>query len=53
MEKNIIVCWNKDSAKSICDKAKESYDLVVNNFPNTQSAQAAQTKLAEINNSGN
>lgn len=25
MEKNIIVCWNKDSAKSICDKAKESY----------------------------
>ena len=35
------------------DKAKEIYDKVVTNFPNTQSAQAAQTKLAEINNSGN
>ena len=35
------------------DKAKEAYDAVVTEFPNTQSATAAQTKLAEINNSGN
>ncbi len=35
------------------DKAKETYDAVINNFPNTQSAASAQTKLAEINNSGN
>ena len=33
------------------DKAKEIYDAVVNGFPDTQSAQAAETKLAEINNS--
>ncbi len=33
------------------DKAKEIYDAVVTNFPDTQSAQAAETKLAEINNS--
>lgn len=32
------------------DKAKETYDDVITNFPNTQSAQAAETKLAEINN---
>ena len=32
-------------------KAKEIYDEVVTNFPDTQSAQAAETKLAEINNS--
>ena len=32
-------------------KAKEIYDAVVTNFPDTQSAQAAETKLAEINNS--
>ncbi len=44
---------NSYYANGDIDKAKESYDLVVNNFPNTQSAQAAQTKLAEINNSGN
>jgi tetratricopeptide (TPR) repeat protein len=35
------------------DKAKEVYDAVITDFPDTQSAQAAQTKLAEINNSGN
>ncbi|WP_026652939.1 tetratricopeptide repeat protein [Butyrivibrio proteoclasticus] len=35
------------------DKAKEIYDAVITDFPNTQSAQAAQVKLAEINNSGN
>ncbi len=35
------------------DRAKEIYDEVITNFPNTQSAQAAQTKLAEINNSDN
>ncbi|WP_034443639.1 tetratricopeptide repeat protein, partial [Butyrivibrio sp. AE2032] len=33
------------------DKAKEIYDAVITNFPDTQSAQAAETKLAEINNS--
>ena len=33
------------------DKAKEIYDAVITNFPDTQSAQGAQTKLAEINNS--
>ena len=33
------------------DKAKEVYDAVITNFPDTQSAQAAETKLAEINNS--
>ncbi len=32
-------------------KAKEVYDAVITNFPDTQSAQAAETKLAEINNS--
>ena len=32
------------------DNAKEIYAEVVNNFPDTQSAQAAETKLAEINN---
>ena len=32
-------------------KAKEVYDEVITNFPDTQSAQAAETKLAEINNS--
>ncbi len=32
------------------DKAKEIFDAVVTNFPDTQSAQAAETKLAEINN---
>ena len=35
------------------DKAKEIFDEVVTQFPDTKSAQAAQTKLAEINNSGN
>ena len=35
------------------DNAKTIYDAVVNNFPDTQSAAAAATKLAEINNSGN
>lgn len=35
------------------DKAKEIYDAVITGFPDTKSAQAAQTKLAEINNSGN
>ena len=34
------------------DKAKEYYDAVITEFPNTQSAQGAETKLAEINNSG-
>lgn len=33
------------------DKAKEAYGLVISQFPDTQSAQAAETKLAEINNS--
>ncbi len=33
------------------DKAKEIYDAVITNFPGTQSAAAAETKLAEINNS--
>ena len=32
------------------DKAKEIYDAVITNFPDTQSAQGAETKLAEINN---
>ena len=35
------------------DNAKTVYDAVVNNFPDTQSAAGAATKLAEINNSGN
>ena len=35
------------------DNAKNVYDDVVNTFPDTQSATAAATKLAEINNSGN
>ena len=35
------------------DKAKEIFDEVVTQFPDTKSAQGAQTKLAEINNSGN
>lgn len=34
------------------DNAKTIYDEVITNFPGTQSAQAAQTKLAEINNAG-
>ncbi|MBO6197064.1 MAG: tetratricopeptide repeat protein, partial [Butyrivibrio sp.] len=33
------------------DKAKEVFDAVVTNFPDTKSAAAAETKLAEINNS--
>ncbi len=33
------------------DKAKEIFDAVITNFPDTQSATAAETKLAEINNS--
>ena len=33
------------------DKAKEVFDAVITNFPDTQSAQGAETKLAEINNS--
>ncbi len=32
------------------DKAKEIFDAVITNFPDTQSAQGAETKLAEINN---
>jgi TolA-binding protein len=32
-------------------KAKEVYDAVIKDFPDTKSAQAAETKLAEINNS--
>ena len=32
-------------------KAKEVYDAVITEFPGTKSAQEAQTKLAEINNS--
>ena len=35
------------------DNAKTTYDAVITNFPDTQSASSAQTKLAEINNSGN
>ncbi|WP_029232383.1 tetratricopeptide repeat protein [Butyrivibrio sp. VCB2006] len=35
------------------ENAKTIYDLVITNFPDTQSAAGAQTKLAEINNSGN
>ncbi|SFC61268.1 tetratricopeptide repeat protein [Butyrivibrio sp. YAB3001] len=35
------------------DNAKTTYDAVITNFPGTQSASSAQTKLAEINNSGN
>ena len=35
------------------ENAKTTYDAVINNFPDTQSAAAATTKLAEINNSGN
>ncbi len=35
------------------DMAKSVYDTVINEFPGTQSASAAETKLAEINNSGN
>ena len=34
------------------DNAKTIYDEVITNFPDTQSAAAAQTKLAEINNAG-
>ena len=34
------------------ENAKTTYDAVINNFPDTQSAAAATTKLAEINNSG-
>lgn len=35
------------------DNAKVVYDKVVTDFPNTQSAQAAEAKLAEINNASN
>ena len=38
-------------ANNDLDKAKEVFDAVITNFPNTQSASAAETKLAEINNS--
>ncbi len=34
------------------DNAKTIFGEVIENFPGTQSAQAAQTKLAEINNAG-
>lgn len=43
---------NSYYANGDIDKAKTIYDIVVTNFPDTQSAAAAQTKLAEINNSG-
>ena len=33
------------------DKAKEVFDAVITNFPETQTAQAAETKIAEMNNS--
>ena len=33
-------------------KAKELYKKIVDDFPNTQSAKSAKTKLAEINSSG-
>ncbi|MCR4755264.1 MAG: tetratricopeptide repeat protein [Lachnospiraceae bacterium] len=35
------------------DNAKVIYDQVITDFPNTQSAQAAEAKLAEINNASN
>lgn len=44
---------NSYYANGDIDKAKTTYDAVITNFPDTQSASAAQTKLAEINNSGN
>ncbi|MDC7294366.1 MULTISPECIES: tetratricopeptide repeat protein [unclassified Butyrivibrio] len=44
---------NSYNAQGDTDKAKEIYDKVITDFPGTQSAQAAETKLAEINNSGN
>jgi TolA-binding protein len=44
---------NSYNAHGDTDKAKEIYDEVITNFPGTQSAAAAETKLAEINNSGN
>ncbi len=44
---------NAYNAHGDLDKAKEVYDAVITDFPNTQSAAAAQTKLAEINNAGN
>ena len=44
---------NSYYASGDIDKAKTTYDAVITNFPDTQSASAAQTKLAEINNSGN
>ena len=34
------------------DKAKEKYDLIISNFPKSQSATSSKTKLAEINNAG-
>ena len=44
---------NSYYANGDIDNAKTTYDAVITNFPDTQSASAAQTKLAEINNSGN
>ncbi len=44
---------NSYYASGDIDNAKTSYDAVITNFPDTKSAAAAQTKLAEINNSGN
>ncbi|MBQ3795698.1 MAG: tetratricopeptide repeat protein [Butyrivibrio sp.] len=44
---------NSYYASGDLDNAKTAYDAVITNFPDTQSASAAQTKLAEINNSGN
>ncbi|WP_026516435.1 tetratricopeptide repeat protein [Butyrivibrio sp. MC2021] len=44
---------NSYNANGDKDKAKEIYDRVVTDFPGTQSAAAAEAKLAEINNSGN
>ena len=34
------------------DKAKEKYDIIIREFPTSQSAASAKTKLAEINNTG-
>ena len=44
---------NSYKANGDLDNAKATYDAVITNFPDTQSAASAQTKLAEINNSGN
>ena len=48
----LMIYYLTRPVKRVAAKRKV-YDAVITNFPDTQSAQAAETKLAEINNSGN